>query len=140
MNLKALLYATFNLCILCTEKFHHNWQVYIGVQNERNKVFFIILDVCNSLLSNIASACKAPFQYNLLLLDPVTNTHRHRATICVVLLLFSAAVAVRDGFASGASVQSFNPKEPARPAMITSVPGPKSQELLKELNAIQASA
>ena len=56
------------------------------------------------------------------------------------LLLFSAPVAVRNGFASAAPVQSFNPKEPARPAMITSVPGPKSQELLKELNAIQVSA
>ena len=27
MNLNALLYATFNLCMLRTEKFHHNWQV-----------------------------------------------------------------------------------------------------------------
>ena len=44
MNLKALVYATFNLCILCTEKFHHNWQVYIGVQNDRNKVFFTSME------------------------------------------------------------------------------------------------
>ena len=35
MNLNALLYATFNVFILCTEKFHHNWQVYTGVQNDR---------------------------------------------------------------------------------------------------------
>ena len=33
-----LPYATFNLCMLCTEKCHHYWQLYIGVQNERNKV------------------------------------------------------------------------------------------------------
>ena len=44
MNLKALLYATFNLCMLCTETFHHNWQVYIGVQNEQNKVFFTSME------------------------------------------------------------------------------------------------
>ena len=31
MNLKALLYATFNLCMLFTERFHHNWQVYMQV-------------------------------------------------------------------------------------------------------------
>ena len=57
MNLKVLLYATFNICMLCTEKFHHNWQVYIGVQNERNKVFFTSMEhIWNRLVKTLPSA------------------------------------------------------------------------------------
>ena len=40
MNLKALLYATFNLCMLCTDKFHHNndWKD-IDVSKERDELY-----------------------------------------------------------------------------------------------------
>ena len=41
---------------LC-KKFHHNWQVYIGVQNERNKVFFSSMEhIWNRLDKTLPSA------------------------------------------------------------------------------------
>ena len=40
MNLKALLYATFNLCMLCTEKFNHNNdRKYRDVSKERDELY-----------------------------------------------------------------------------------------------------
>ena len=51
----------------------------------------------------------------------------------------SAPTAVRRWFASAATIELFNPKEPSGPSMKTTVPGPKSQELMRQLDGMQVS-